>query len=204
MRLACLFVIVALAGGVVAEEKQDRTRAPAVEETSFTAPDGSRVMQHALVVPAALGDVWQAFTTADGVKSWAVPVADVDFRLGGIWESSYKLDAKLGDPGNIRNRFLAYLPMRLIVIQAISAPPGFPHPELLSDLFTVIELQERGVKEVRVTISQVGYKTGSDYEAIYAHFKRGNPWSLQKLHERFARGPVNWTALLAADAVGRR
>jgi hypothetical protein len=60
------------------------TSAPAqeVENTSYTAPDGSRVLQHRVVVPASLAEVWHAFTTAEGVRSWAVPFAHVDFRLG--------------------------------------------------------------------------------------------------------------------------
>lgn len=198
MKTKRLFLPCLLSLGLMATARaHDPSPSPAVEDTSFTAPDGTRVLQHSIVVPATLAEVWTAFTTTEGVRSWAVPVAQVDFRLGGIWESSYKRDAKLGEPGNIRNRYLAYLPMEMVTIQAISAPPTFPHPELLPELFTVIEMRPLGPREVRVRVSQVGYKTGPGYDAIYAHFQRGNPWSLQKLQERFTRGPVDWEALLA-------
>jgi len=167
------------------------TRAQDVRDSSYVAPDGSRVLQHSIVVPATIREIWNAFTTTDGVRSWAVPVASVDFRLGGIWESSYKLDARIGDPGNIQNRFLSFLPPRMIAMQAIAAPPTFPHKELLPEIFTVIELEEEP-KAVRVTISMVGYKAGEGYDAIYRHFAAGNPWSLQKLRSRFVDGPVDW------------
>jgi uncharacterized protein YndB with AHSA1/START domain len=163
-----------------------------VRDTSHAAPDGTRVLQHSIVVPATRREVWDAFTTTEGVRAWAVPVAQVDFRLGGIWESSYNLDARIGDPGNIQNRFLSFLPLRMISMQAIAAPPNFPHMELLPEIFTVIELDEEGPRSTRVTISMVGYKTGGGYDVIYKHFAAGNPWSLKKLHERFADGPIKW------------
>lgn len=166
--------------------------------SSYTAPDGSRILQHSVVVPATLREVWDAFTTTEGVKSWAVPVASVDFRLGGVWESSYNLDAEIGQPGNIQNRFLSFLPLRMVSMQAVSAPPSFPHKEPLRDIFTVIELEEEAPKAVRVTLSMVGYKAGEGYDAVYRHFEAGNPWSLQKLHQRFVEGPIDWQKTLGS------
>lgn len=170
-----------------------------VENTSYTAPDGSRVLQHRIVVPAALTEVWRAFTTSEGVMSWAVPLAHVDFRLGGIWESSYQPGAAIGDPGNIRNRFISYLPMRMISLQAIDAPPGFPHPELLPELFSVFEFEALGPDQVRVTVSGVGYRAGPAFDTLHAFFDQGNAWSLQQLHRRFTRGPAEGAAQRGPD-----
>ncbi|HET6202469.1 MAG TPA: SRPBCC domain-containing protein [Planctomycetota bacterium] len=165
---------------------------PPVQDSSFVAPDGSRVLQQSIVVKASRKEVWDALTTAEGVKSWAVPVAAVDFRLGGIWESTYDPNGKIGDPRNIQNRYLSYLPMRMISIQPVQAPPGFPHPELLPNLFFVLELEDLALDRIRVTLSGVGYRSGEGYDAIYRHFEKGNAWSLAKLHRRFAEGPIDW------------
>lgn len=171
-----------------------------VVNSSYVAPDGSRVLRQSVEVPASVAEVWEALTTTAGVRSWAVPVADVDFRLGGIWESSYRLDARIGDPGNIRNRFISYLPLRMVSIQAIQAPPGFPHADLLPELFTVIELEGLGPNRARVTISGVGYREGEGYDVLHRHFDAGNAWSLEQLRKRFADGPVDWQAVLAPAA----
>lgn len=167
-----------------------------VENTSYALADGARVLQHRVVVAASLEDVWAAFSTTEGLRAWAVPVAHVDFRVGGIWESSYDVAARIGDAGNIRNRYLAYLPMRMIAVQAEAAPPDFPAPELLPELFSVFEFEELGPRAVRVTVSGVGYRDDPRFEAVYALFDAGNAWSLRQLHSRFENGPVDWARVL--------
>ena len=169
-----------------------------VSNTSFSAPDGSRVLQQSLVIPATRAELWAAFTTTEGIRSWAAPVVSADFRLGGIWESSYSLKAKIGDSGNIKNQYLGYVPLHMVAIQAIAAPPSFPSRELLVEIFTVIELDSLAPRQTRVTISMMGYRSGTGFDAIYRHFEGGNAWSLQKLHERFVTGPVEWQKILSA------
>ena len=75
-----------------------------VRDTSYTAPDGGRVLQHQVEIDATPAQAWAAFTTSEGLKSWAVPVAQADFRVGGIWESTYDVKGRIGAPGNIQNR----------------------------------------------------------------------------------------------------
>ncbi|MCI0587136.1 MAG: SRPBCC domain-containing protein [Planctomycetes bacterium] len=169
---------------------------PAIEDSSYVAPDGSRVLRQSALVRASLREAWDAFTTSEGVRSWAVPVAQVDFRLGGIWESSYDLSAKIGDPANIRNKFIAFVPLRMVAIQAVQAPPGFKHAELLPEIFHVVEFADAAEGNVRITISGVGYRSGEGHDALYTHFEKGNAWSLGKLQRRFAEGPIDWAKAL--------
>ena len=39
-----------------------------VRDTSYVAPDGSRVLQQSIVVPATARQVWDAFTTTEGLR----------------------------------------------------------------------------------------------------------------------------------------
>lgn len=171
---------------------------PEVEETSYVAPDGSRVLQHELVVAATPAEVWQTFTTAEGLKSWAVPSAWVDFRLGGTWETSYDPDARQGDSDNIITRILAYQPLRMIAIQAVHAPPDFAYPELLPNLFSVFTFEPAADGGTRIRASGVGYRDGEGYDHIYAFFRVGNAWTLEQLRQRFVAGPVDWATKLKA------
>ena len=166
----------------------------AVTDTSWETADGGYVLRHEAVVPAPPAAVWEALTTSAGWTSWAVPVAHVDFRLGGRIETSYDPAAQPGDAANILSRILAYVPGRMLAFQAERAPPGFPHPELLDGLFSVIELAPDAHGATRVSVSGIGYTDSPGHRELREFFKRGNAWTLERLVERFATGPVDWTA----------
>ncbi|HJR41631.1 MAG TPA: SRPBCC domain-containing protein [Gemmatimonadaceae bacterium] len=170
--------------------------AQTVANSSHATADGRRVLQQSIEIPASLGQAWDAFTTTDGLRAWAAPVVRADFRFGGHFESSYALDAVLGDSSNIVNRYIAFLPMRMVAFQTVQAPPTFPHRELLADIFTVVELEELAPTRVKVTISMLGYAPGGGYDVIYRFFEGGNAFSLRKLHDRFVTGPADWRKLL--------
>ena len=116
-----------------------------VTNTSFVEPDGDRSLQLSIDVPAPAKDVFAAFAAGDGFSSWAVPIANVDFRVGGMIEASYDAHAKLGD--NIKNAIVAYIPNRLLIIRNVQAPAGFVDSALFQKTVTMI-----GVKDDHLTL----------------------------------------------------
>lgn len=165
-----------------------------VADRSRVEASGERTLCHEVVLPAPLSDVWALWTTSEGLRSWAAPVAAIDPRPGGAFESSYDTSARIGDAANIRNRVVAIIPERMLVIQVAAAPPGFPSLEQVRQLATVIEFEPLGARATRVRVSMLGYRSDAAFDALYRHFDRGNAWSLNKLHERVTRGPVDWRA----------
>ncbi len=177
-----------------------------VTNTSFVEPSGDRAIQLSTDVPAAAAAVFAAFTTSEGFSSWAVPVAHVEFRIEGYIEASYDAKAKLGDPGNIKNEIVAYVPDRLLVIRNVQAPPGFADPELFRRTVTVIEFTALAPQRTRVTITNAGYGAGEGFATLYKHFEWGDAYTLAALRKRFEQGPTDWAALerrRAADASAR-
>ena len=168
------------------------TQAGDVTTSEQRLEDGSRVLRQEVVVNAPVEDVWAAFTTSAGWESWAVPFAHVDLRVGGIIETSYHADAKLGDAGNIHNQILSFLPYRMLSIQAVQAPPGFAHADLLPSLHSVIEFEAIDDSHTRVMISGVGYREGEGYDALLEFFRQGNAWTFERLKKRFDEGPLEW------------
>jgi len=165
-----------------------------VRDTSYVAPDGTRVLQHVVVIPATMQQVWDAFATTEGAAAWVAPLVHVDFRLGGIWESSYNPDSKIGDAGNIQNRFVSYRPPHMISMQVARTPAGFPHADKLKgDIVTVLEFKELGTKEVQVTESMVGFKPNDKaHDTILGFFRQGNAEALTALRKRFVDGPIDF------------
>lgn len=158
--------------------------------------DGSRALVAETIVNASLTEAWQAFTTSAGWQSWAVPFAVVDFKLGGLIETSYDPNARAGDVGNIHNRILAYAPYRMLAFQATRAPPGFKHADLLPALHSVAEFEPLGANRVRVRLTGYGYAPGEGFDTLLKFFEPGNVWSLKQLTKRFEKGPVDWAEAL--------
>lgn len=169
-----------------------------IADTSYQLDDGQRVLRHEVIVPVTLEQAYQAFSTADGWRTWAVPFAVMtpSFGVGAVLETSYNPAAKPGDMKNIKNRILAYIPDRMFAFQAVQAPTGFRHAELLPGIFTVAEFEPHGGGFTRIKLSMLGFGQGQAYDELYAFFAKGNAWSMTKLAERFEKGPINWERAL--------
>lgn len=174
---------------------------PSVENLSAAQPDGTRMIELRVAVPAPLPAVWDAWATADGFRSWAAPVVGVDFRLGGAIEASYDFAAKLGDRNNIRNAIVALVPQRMFAIRNVQAPEKAPFDAAaFQTLHTVVLFESRGANETQVTIVMPGVGSGPAYDGVYKHFEWGNAYSLDMLRRRFVDGPTDWAKMAAAAA----
>ena len=196
-RAAAAALVLAFATGAAAQ-----TDVPGVEDTSFVEHSGDRVLQLSTVVDAPGTTVWEVFTTADGWKQLGVQMAAVDFRLGGVIETNYRPEAKPGDPGNIKNQIVAYVPERLLVIRNVQAPPGFQNAEEFSKTVTVIEFEPAGVGKTRVRLSGVGFGKGPAYDDLYAKFRAGNAFTLDRLRKSWAE-PGSATSTAESERAAR-
>lgn len=164
----------------------------AVQDCSRTEPGGERTLCHEVVVETSSAEVWRLWASDEGLRSWLAPVAAIDLRPGGAFETSYDPAGQIGAANNIRNRVVAVVPERLLVIQVARAPPGFPHADEARELTTLIEFEPIDANTTRVRGSMLGYRAGEAFDALYAFFERGNGYTFTKLQERVANGPVDW------------
>lgn len=176
-----------------------------VTETSFVTASGERVLELSIEVPAGAAEVWDAWTSAAGFTAWAAPFAHVDFRVGGAIESSYDPKAKPGDPGNIRNEFVALVPQRVFVIRNVQAPPKTPFDAAtFAKTTTAVMLTPLGDKRTRVTVTNSGYGSGEPWDGVYAFFQQGNAWTLAQLRKRFESGPTDWQKVFAPQTAPKK
>jgi len=162
-------------------------RYPGVSETSFIADNGERTMRLAIDVPASPRQVWRVFSTADGWKMLSVKTAYVDFREGGVIETSYRAGSPKGDPDNIKNQIIALVPDRLVVFRNVQAPRDFKDAALFARVTTTVSLEPLGRARSRVTISGDGYGPGADFQALYGKFLTGNAYTLVGLRDALAK-----------------
>jgi uncharacterized protein YndB with AHSA1/START domain len=158
----------------------------AVTNESFIDESGARVLQEWVVVDALHGAVWKAFTTDAGFAKWAVPVVHITPGNGGLIEFGLSPQSKIGDPGNVRNRILVYMPDRLLIWQNEFVPAGGPFdPQTFASVRTVLSFDNLGNGTTRVTETVIGFGTGAKYDQLYAHLKGGNAEYLTMLADSF-------------------
>jgi len=170
---ACLVI----AGAASAEP----AKAPDVSDTSFVTADGARTLQQSVVIHAPVAVLWTAFTDAAQFERWSAPAATIDFRVGGRIESSYDPAKKPGDPDNIINRIVTFLPGRLIVLQNVQAPHGLAHADLFQKTVTVVEFEPLSADATKVTFSSTGWTADPAAAPLYAFFQSGDAEELEKM-----------------------
>ena len=167
------------------------TKASAVRNTSYQAL-GERILRHQVAVDATLEESWNAFTTAEGLRSFAVPVVEFELKTGGKFHSNYRVGSKVGDPGTIYNTVLGYVPLRMMAFK-IGLTDQFPAgPREAGTLFAVVEFEPLSARKTRIVLAMLGWGTGPEWDQVYEKFDWGNAYTLEKLRERFLNGPVDW------------
>jgi len=160
-----------------------------IDVSSRKSADGTYQLSHETVVDGSASDTWTAVATADGWKSWAVPVAWMD---GEMLETSYNAKASRGDDSTIRQQILASAPDRVLAFRTVKAPKGFPNFDTFRRVTQVIELEAVGANRTRVRLTGAGYADDEAGRQLIGFFTEGNRISLERLQRRFASGPIDW------------
>src|ERR1700674_784440 len=88
-----------------------------VRNTSYLTKTGERVLRIEATVPASVNEVWDAWTTKEGLRKWIAPVAVINFKIGGAILTNYDKNATIGDPGTIQTPIINYLDTQLITLK---------------------------------------------------------------------------------------
>jgi uncharacterized protein YndB with AHSA1/START domain len=141
-------------------------------------------------VAAPVKDVWAAWTTNEGIRSWMVASGEVDFRIGGSYRTSYLKDSDLRGPDTIENTILAYDPMRMIAINNSKAPALFPFKSAIAKTWTIIYFKEKDAKHTEVMIRMNGFDATEESVKMKAFFVTGNQASMDALVGKFSAKKV--------------
>ncbi|RYG32069.1 MAG: SRPBCC domain-containing protein [Burkholderiales bacterium] len=153
-----------------------------LQDTSFTAPNGSRTIQLSAWFAAPPAEVFQIVATPEGWRKWAAPVAMGEVKLNGVLETSYNPNAKPGDAGNIKQQFTELVPNKRVAFRTIQTPEGFPHGELYKQTSALMELTpEAGGTRLRFTHS--GFGTGKEWDELHGFFVQGDRQTLEELRK---------------------
>jgi len=160
-------------------------------QMTYEKVDGQNVLTHAVTVEGELKDVWALFTTTEGCLSWMAPFAHIDFREGGLGETSYDPNAKPGDEGNIVSRYTKIKAMKFYESKLTKAPKDNPYGDVLMDLHSRVSFEPLPGK-VKISISMIGWQDNESHNQVRKFFESGNNWYCQRLIKRCKEGPLPW------------
>jgi len=138
------------------------------------------------VVPAPINDVWQAFTTPQGIESWMAASGDIDLRIGGMLRTTYRRGADLNGDTAIHQTILSIDPERMLSYRVVKPPKGFPFEEAIGNTWTVVYFDRIDDGHTRVTAKMFGYTNQPESQKMRAFFETGNKATLNALVKHFA------------------
>lgn len=153
-----------------------------------------RAIEKQVIVAAGVEEVWQSWTTREGVVAFMAPDAKIDPRVGGAFEIYFDPYAAPGSRGADGMRFMALQPLRMLSFDW-NAPPSLPEARQ-QRTFVVVRLVAEGERATRVSLHHSGWGDGGEWDRAYAYFDRAWGHVLEALKRRFEQGPRDWAPWL--------
>jgi len=151
----------------------------------------TRSIQLTITLPAPLAEVWKAWTTEEGARSFFARDCKIVLRPGGAYEMYFDREAPRGEQGGEGMILLAIQPEKMLSF-TWNAPPSLPdvRGEMthVSLYFSPISSQE-----TRLELIQDGWGEGVQWDQAFDYFV--SAWGevvLPRLKYRFEVGPLNW------------
>ena len=140
------------------------------------------VLIQELTVKAPIDSVWNAYTTKNGWENWAVPIAEVELKVGGHIKTNYNDQGKIGDSTTIVTNIINYVPKKLLTLQA-ELTNNFPEfmKEDAEDFYNVIYFEELENGDTKIESFGIGYKNNQKYLSLMNYFIQANEKTLMNL-----------------------
>jgi len=129
-------------------------------------------------------EVWNCWTTEEGIKSFFAPECDIEFKIGGKYECYFTLTNEIGLRGSEDCKILSYLPYKMLSFSW--GGRAKIHPTVRKEkTWVVIEFEKLGKNTTKIKFTNLGYKDGEEWDDAYTFFT--NAWAgvLKQLKEKY-------------------
>ena len=176
--LCCLICSAIFASAQTSKELVDHRISSRIDSSV----QGEWVLIQGFEVGVPLDSVWNAYTTKSGWESWAVSLAEVDWRINGMIRTTYNKNGTIGDSSTIVLHILNYVPKKLITLQAELTKhfPEFMQADA-KNFYNIISFEKLDAARTKVTSYGIGYRDTPKYRSLMKFFIAGNEKSYQQL-----------------------
>ena len=153
--------------------------------------NGEKSILVEVTIPANPEEVWNAWTTEEGIKSFFAPECHIELNAGGAYELLFDLEIEPGSQGSEGMIILAIQPKEMLSF-TWNAPPSYPN---IRGQMThvVLRLSEEGENSTKLRLSHDGWGSGEEWDQVFQYFDVA--WKevvLKRLIYMFETGPVDW------------
>lgn len=142
-------------------------------------------------IDATLDDVWQQWTTENGLASFFAPVVRFDLKVDGPFEMLFNPDQPEGQRGAEGMRILAIEEKKLLSF-TWSAPPKYPDIRK-QRTFVIVTFEKVDEKKTKVWLRNLGYGFSKQWMDALEYFRVA--WGkvvLPRLKYSLEVGPIDW------------
>jgi uncharacterized protein YndB with AHSA1/START domain len=150
-----------------------------------------RAIRAEVTVDTGVEEVWRAWTTQAGIKTFFAPAGNVELRADGPYEIFFNPEAEPGNKGGEGNRIMAFQPHRMLAF-SWNAPPHLPtvRPQRTH---VVVRFKELATGQTQVTLTHDCWGEGGEWDQALAYFSVAWPEVvLPRLKYRYDVGSVDW------------
>jgi uncharacterized protein YndB with AHSA1/START domain len=153
-----------------------------------------RAIDEKITVKANVDDVWKAWTTTEGIKTFFAPDAKVELRVDGPFQIYINPFGEPGMKGADDMKIIGFQEKKMLSF-TWNAPPSLPEARKQRSV-VIVRFIARGDALTDVTLHHVGWGEGGEWDKAFAYFSKSWPNVLKNLQKRFDSGPVDWTSWL--------
>lgn len=162
---------------------------PRAPEKKFYMTTGL-MLRKAVIVAASPEQIWEAFTTIEGVKTFFAPDAWIDLAINGEYEMYFLPDGPKGARGGEGCRILSFIPNEMISF-SWNAPPSLPAVRN-ERTWVILQFIPKSSNETQVSLVHLGWGAGDEWQKALAYFDKAWELVLARLAWRFQHGPLDW------------
>ncbi len=148
------------------------------------------VLEAERIIYASASDVFAAWTTEEGVKTFFAPAAHIELVPGGKYEIIFMPDGEEGKRGAEGCTVIEFTQDKHLAF-TWNFPPSMP---AIRDKFIRVDvwLEAIDTEITEVKIVHTGWQTGHQWFRGLAYFEKAWDLVLFRLNHRFRFGPINW------------
>src|SRR6185503_3029003 len=120
-----------------------------------------RVLRAELTLDAPVAEVWNAWTTDEGIATFFAPKGHVDLRVDGTYDVWFNPTGKPGERGAEGMRILGVEPFLRFAF-TWNAPPTIPKIRGQRTLI-VLDFQPLGDKQTKLRFTELGWGDGKEW-----------------------------------------